>query len=107
MTTSKWKTRELGRDRVPTYGPSLLILAAGICLGPACCGSCDDEPAPFPRQVLLAPRLTAPIAIDGDAGDWPKTASQAKMALDPEADEYRGAARVAWDAWFLYVVFDS
>ena len=28
------------------------------------------------------------------------------MALDPDADEYRGAARVGWDAGFLYVVFE-
>ena len=58
------------------------------------------------RQVLSAPRLASPIVIDGDARDWPDHASQAKMALDPDADEYRGAARLAWDAEFLYVVFE-
>ena len=58
------------------------------------------------RQVLSAPRLTSPIVIDGDAADWPRHASRATMALDPDAEEYRGAARAAWDDEFLYTVFE-
>jgi hypothetical protein len=46
------------------------------------------------------------VSIDGNAADWPAAAPRATMALDPDADQYRGTARVAWDEAFLYVVFE-
>jgi hypothetical protein len=85
---------------------AMAIVPAGMFLGLACRESRGDEPAPFSRQVLRAPRLAAPITIDGDAADWSNEAPRAKMELDPDADEYRGTARVAWDAQFLYVIFE-
>ena len=80
-----------------------MIVPAGVCLAMACGVARSDQTA---RQVLRALRLTSPLTIDGDAGDWPKAAPRAKMALDPDSDDYRGAARAAWDAEFLYVVFE-
>ncbi len=67
--------------------------------------TCAATPEPTARQVLVAHRLTSPITIDGDAADWPRTAA-AKMALDPDSDEFCGTGRVAWDPEFLYVVFE-
>ena len=84
----------------------LAVVPAGMFLGLACGAGRGGEPAAFPRQVLRAPRMAAPLTIDGDAADWPRTATPVTMALDPDADQYRGTARVAWDAQFLYVLFE-
>ena len=45
---------------------AMAIVPAAMCLGLACRDSRSKEPAPFPRQVLRAPRLAAPITIAGD-----------------------------------------
>jgi hypothetical protein len=83
-----------------------LAFAAILGGGPVCGETPSAPPDPSRRQVLSAPRLTSPIVIDGVAADWPKDASRASMALDPDAEEYRGAARAAWDDEFLYTVFE-
>jgi hypothetical protein len=85
---------------------TIVTCLAVACLAPAFRVARGDPPEPTPRQTLVAPRLSSPLTIDADPADWPKQAPQAKMALDPDSDEYRGAARVAWDAGFLYVVFE-
>lgn len=64
------------------------------------------EEATIERKTLVAPRVDQPIAVDGAIADWPQNAAKAEMALDPDSEEYRGNARVAWDAQFLYVVFE-
>ncbi len=83
-----------------------LILAAILGVGPVCGETRAAPPDQLRRQVLSVPRLTSPIVIDGDVADWPKGASRAAMALDPETEEYRGTARAAWDDDFLYTVFE-
>lgn len=85
---------------------TIVMAAASFGLGPVSGEGRSAPPDAVLRQVLSAPRLTAPIVVDGDAGDWPGSAGRAKMALDPDADEYCGDARAAWDAEFLYVVFE-
>ena len=99
---SRWKRRDHERavELLTT-----LILAAILGVEPACGQPPGAPPDPLRRQVLSAPRLTSAIVIDGAAADWPKDASGAIMALDPDAEEYRGTARAAWDDEFLYIVF--
>ena len=58
------------------------------------------------HKTLAIPRVTSPITVDGKLSDWPKDAPCAEMALDPDAEDYRGTARVAWDMQFLYVAFE-
>ena len=78
-------------------GCTLLATAAALA---------DGEAPTQEHKTLAIPCLTAPITIDGKLADWPKEAPVAVMALDPDADVYRGTARAAWDAHFLYVAFE-
>jgi hypothetical protein len=61
---------------------------------------------PWERQTLPITHITAPIVVDGELNDWPKEAVKAEMALDPEAEDYRGTARLVWDEQCLYVAFE-
>ncbi len=65
----------------------------------------DDDTLTKEHKTLAVPHLAAPITVDGALTEWPAAAPRAEMALDPDADDYRGTARVAWDDKFLYVAF--
>jgi hypothetical protein len=63
------------------------------------------SPAPE-RKTLTIPRVAAPPVVDGNLADWPPDAPLATMAFDPDAGDFRGTARLAWDDRFLYVAFE-
>ena len=66
----------------------------------------------FNLRAVLVPRVTAPLKIDGDLSDWPKSAvpleltsaNAVKLKGWKEADDRIGAkVRLAWDDDFLYL----
>jgi len=80
-------------------------LALGLTLFAALCVQADGDTLATEHKTLAIPHLTASITVDGKLTDWPNDAPRANMALDPDAEDYRGVARLAWDARFLYVAF--
>jgi len=58
------------------------------------------------HKMLVIPYVSKPLSVDATLADWPSDAPQAVMALDQDSDEFRGAARAAWDSQFFYVAFN-
>jgi len=103
--------REAMKPGVSTTRPRIIV---GIILGLAALGfdsSRGDDPVgsktePAHRRSLTAARFARAPVIDGDAADWPSDLPRAVMALDPDAEDFRGSVRAGWDSEYLYLLYE-
>ena len=58
------------------------------------------------RKTLTIYRAAVAPTIDGGLADWPASAVRATLAVDPDADDFRGNARLLWDDQYLYVAYE-